>query len=57
MESSERNWAYHISFLPIPPYLQLISSTTIMPKCMLRSVLFLLLTLHTAGQTAWLQVS
>ena len=50
MESSERNWAYHISFLPIPPYLQLI-------KCTLRSVLFLLLTLHTAGQTAWLQVS
>ena len=32
--------SYHISFLTIPPHLQLISSSTTRPKCTLRSVLF-----------------
>ena len=32
--------SYHISFLTIPPHLQLISSSTTRPKCTLRRVLF-----------------
>ena len=35
-------YSYHVSFLTIPPHLQLISSSTTTPKCTLLSVLLLL---------------
>ena len=35
-------YSYRVSFLTIPPHLQLISSSTTTPKCTLRSVLLLL---------------
>ena len=43
-------YSYHISFLTIPPHLQLISFISTMPKCTLHSVLFLLVSLEKAKE-------